>query len=124
MVKQTAIAIKEIHGVSPSGKLKATLDVGTSRHTGPNSDRTTGEGWKVKVSRVELEHADVDFPELIFELNTDASGHITSMRMIKTSLEQSFDVDDFLEHYGKKGMKWGVRKTLLLKVLLVSLRKE
>ena len=40
----------------------------------------------------------------------DASGHIVSVEVIgDEGLMQSNEVGDFLEHYGVKGMRWGVR---------------
>ncbi len=96
--KHTAISVREVHGVSPSGKLKATLD-------------TSGDQWSVKVSPVDVTHVNVSPSELLLELNHDDSGYIVSAKMVQTSIEQGEDLSiEFLEHYGVKGQKWGVRR--------------
>lgn len=98
--KFTSEAVDSVHGVSPSGRLRARLDV-----SDPND-------LKVVVDSVDVNHADDVLPELVFEVDVDGSGHISQMASIKTEVEQSsLDLgEDFLEHYGVKGMQWGVRK--------------
>lgn len=125
----TALAVKQIHGVSPSGKLKATLDVSdpsqwkvrvspTKGNSGPTSsagfDVSKSAGFSTKTDDAFLIHEDTPLPELIFELNHEANGHITSMRKINADMTQSDIADlglDFLEHVGVKGMHWGVRRS-------------
>ena len=42
----------------------------------------------------------------------DSSGFITDMKVEKVEMAHSMDpVDNFLAHYGVKGMKWGVRRS-------------
>lgn len=84
-------------GVSASGKLKyAILDKGDG-------------AWDIVTTEIEhsirLDEEVVASVQAIF----DASGYITSISMDELQ-QDSFDVDGFLEHYGVRGMKWGVRK--------------
>lgn len=97
--KWTREAVEEVHGTSPSGNFKATLD-------------TSGGQWKIVVSNIEVKHAVEQLPDIVMEVDHDSLGQITSQRMVEDdSLEQSIDLGgEFLEHYGVKGMKWGVRK--------------
>ena len=91
----TAAAIREVHGTSPSGSMRATLD-------------TSGDTWKVVVENVDLQHAATE-NKLVFELDHDEKGFITSMAMVDKDMKMSDPVLDFLEHFGVKGMQWGVR---------------
>lgn len=99
--KFTSEAVKEVHGISPSGRYKAELD-------------TSGEDWKVKISSRKgsaVHAAGVVLPDLIIEANHDEKGHITSSRMVKSSMGQSdISVEEFIAHYGVLGMRWGVRR--------------
>ncbi len=56
----------------------------------------------------ETRHAD---GETGFLARRDARGHIVSIVADDESMEQADLDEDELEHYGVKGMKWGVRKT-------------
>lgn len=93
----TTQAVKEVHGTSPSGGYKATLG------------RQDGE-LAIVVKAVDVKHAG-DFPwqTLIIPLEDNGQYIIAAKEIKERAIEQS-DMQEFIEHYGKKGMKWGVRK--------------
>lgn len=81
---------------------------GTHRYT---IDAKSATRWKVRPTKIE--HAAGDFE---LEISYD-DGFITDIKMVEDSLEHAMEMDevmmlggDFLEHYGVKGMRWGVRK--------------
>lgn len=84
-LKEFSSSLKEQFGESPSGKytVQPNPDGGPSWYVGYKEDAT---------------HAD---DKVFVHYKTDDQGYIT---------EISID-DDVLEHYGVKGMKWGVRRT-------------
>lgn len=95
----TRQAVKEIHGTSPSGGFKATLD-------------TKGDQWSVKVVPVEVGHAADPVPTIEMDVEYDSDGFITLHHNVRDGeLAQSTVKmgEDYLEHFGVKGMKWGVR---------------
>ncbi len=109
----TRDAVKEIHGTSPSGGYKAKLD-------------TSGDQWSIKITPVNIQHADDPFPTLDIDVEWDDNGFITLQSNVKDTLSQSaveqgaaaiaayLSVDnDDLEHHGVRGQKWGVRKARL-----------
>ncbi len=88
-------AVKQVHGVSPSGRFAAKYD--------PIKQ-------KVVIDVNEISHAD-NALALEFEVNIN-DGKITSMREIQadTLVQDIMELDDVLEHFGVKGQKWGVRR--------------
>lgn len=97
VARETAVVVTQVHGVSPSGKLKATYD------------KRTGS---IKVVDTGIKHAiEESFPDITFELDFNPAGFVSGMRQVDDSLIQNETVDDILAHYGKKGMKWGVRRS-------------
>jgi hypothetical protein len=82
-------AMLEKYGTSPSGLKQIKIENGTARI-------------------VDVQHASDPF-KVVLKLSDD--GHILAFEIVATSIEQSNFVDDFLEHHGVKGMKWGVRKS-------------
>lgn len=88
--KRIVQAANEIIGTNPSGTKKIHIDIKTG-----------------VTSLVDVEHADFSAPKLKF----DSMGHIVSFEVDDILKQSSVDTGlDFLEHYGVKGQKWGVRK--------------
>ena len=83
---------------------------GTRRYELEGSSDPNGPGWAVKVVDVKkAKHAEEDL--LIVKLTRNSKGHITNAEIGASSMQQSSElVEEFLEHYGVKGMRWGVRK--------------
>lgn len=61
---------------------------------------------QVKVAK----HSVDGYPDFIAELDTNGFVIGISLNEMKQS-DMTTDVDEFLSHYGVKGMKWGVRRT-------------
>lgn len=93
-------AVASVHGTSPSGTLRARIDM------------SNPEQWTVKVDKVDATHAADTFTTLIFNVDVDSNGLLSDLHMIKdTNLQQSTLIgEEFLDHHGVKGQKWGVRK--------------
>lgn len=89
---------------SPSGKWETSLWVSKSR--GRDYSFTV---WYKKNDGVK--HA-ADDSDLVFRLRPifDDEGYIVDYELLEDDMTQS-SVDEFLEHFGVKGMKWGVRNT-------------
>lgn len=47
---------------------------------------------------------------VLFVAETDELGHIISVRATGNAMTQAEEAENFLEHFGVKGMRWGVRK--------------
>lgn len=82
------------YGTNASGTLKYTVREGDNKR------------WKVSVSAT-ARHADDEFE---LDLNFAADGSIVGLTIVNDSLEQMDVTEEFLEHYGVKGMHWGRRK--------------
>lgn len=94
----TRQAVKEVHGTSPSGSYKAVLDTSNKAQ------------WRIKVVHTNVQHADLGPLDLDMEVDHDAKGMIIGVHEIQTTATHSdIFVDEFLEHHGVKGMKWGIR---------------
>ncbi len=97
-VKLTEQAIKEVHGTSPTGGYQATLGFKDGEHA-------------IIVKATNVKHAgDFEWETLIIPLEDNGQYITAALKVQKTEMAQSNLVDDFLAHFGKKGMKWGVRK--------------
>lgn len=102
-------AVKEVHGVSPSGKMKAKLSLDNDgRYAIEVASNIPGVVFHAQMAQ--------DLPDntFRFELTTDDNGFITAMDLAPIDLthsEDTFDVAAFFEHSGIKGMKWGVRNS-------------
>jgi hypothetical protein len=98
-IKYTAQAVREVHGTSPSGNLKARLE-------NKNGD------WQVTVTPTKVEHAesDTETPSIIIELKDNDQYIVEALSVKEGVVSQTALVQEFIEHYGTKGMKWGVRK--------------
>jgi hypothetical protein len=111
VVRETAKAVRSVHGTSPSGTKKATLD-------------TSGDDWKIVITDSAVAHAaDETNPDLIFTLQHDDVGFITSM---DDAMAQSEDfVSEYLAHFGVSGMHWGQRAAKAYgKVFVKNTKKE
>lgn len=94
------IAVERVHGTSPSGRLK--MDV----------KKQPDGTLQMYVRKNDAKHADDGMGTYLFSVTYDANGFIVSLAPKIDSLQQADEfVGDFLEHYGVKGMKWGVRKS-------------
>lgn len=72
------------------------------------SDTRKSNEWAFDlVAEERVTHADVE-ATLKIRLIKDVDGWITGFELMNNSITQSA-IDDILAHYGKKGMKWGVR---------------
>lgn len=91
----TREAVDEVHGVSPSGTLRARYDMREQR---------------VVVESTDIQHKDDVLPTMVYEVNIDNLGRISSFRFVNEDYLRQSDITDFLEHYGVKGQKWGVRR--------------
>ena len=98
VVKATSEAVREVHGSSPSGKLTATLMSGQTP-------------LRIVVVESEVKHADIEKVNVEMEIETDENGMFVGVSYVDAQIKQSDPVEDFLEHFGVKGMKWGVRKS-------------
>lgn len=91
--------VASAQGLNPSGSKRLQADI----------NPLTGD---FLLRTVEVTHADND--EVVLKVERDAKGFVTRMWLPVTNVMQS-DVDssvakNFIQHYGRKGMKWGVRK--------------
>lgn len=96
----TRKAVAQVHGISPSGSYKAELVTDLR-----------GNPTKIVVTDVDIEHTE---SQVRLEFEVVAVGpFVKKLLPVETELAQSdiAAVDDFLEHYGVKGMQWGVRRT-------------
>lgn len=91
-------AITAVHGSSPSGKKTATYV-------------NDAEGARIVITDSTVKHADSDEPDLVFLLKLDARGLVSEMNEAEKQIEHADNVDNFLMHYGVKGMRWGVRRS-------------
>lgn len=97
----TAKATQEVHGVSPSGRLKTSLVT--------NAEKSV---IGIQVEDVDVEHADGK-ENLIFDFLFDKMGFVTGAIPAEESVEHTgatAELAEALAHYGTKGMRWGVRK--------------
>jgi hypothetical protein len=85
-------AADEIIGPNPSGTLRLHIDV----HTGESS-----------YQRIDASHSIDDLPKIV--LKKDRLGHIIKFELETDSMKHSELSHEFLEHFGVRGMHWGVR---------------
>jgi hypothetical protein len=106
-------AVKVYGTESPSGRYKFEID---SAEKGTLKFRDTLK--EAHEERQKVEHAadDEELVEVSFDIVRNETGHILGFRPSEEtqSMAQSAMVEagaEFLEHFGIKGMKWGVRKS-------------
>lgn len=93
-----------INRLEESAKALGTNASGTQRYG--ITEMPNGR-WDVHLR--EVSHAATDDVLFTLTLKIDARGFITGVTA--PTLELSSMVDEFIEHYGVKGMKWGKRKS-------------
>ncbi|HPE27626.1 MAG TPA: hypothetical protein PLM10_02050 [Saccharofermentans sp.] len=91
-------ALNNVYGSSPSGKYKVV------------SDGTNNLGWKLAYNEDKVKHSDDTEFTIDIDLRRDNFGHILEFKIKDSALIQS-DINSYLEHFGVKGMRWGVRKS-------------
>lgn len=91
-------------GTNPSGTKRMQVTV----------DKASGE---VHMKLADIQHADDDFDAFEWVGKLNAKGQVTTITQLEEDdfLEQMDDVADFLAHYGVVGMKWGRRRSGLVK---------
>lgn len=101
-----AKAAISVHGAqSPSGRYKFTIE---------DTATATMKVTDTLVEKRSATHADGDDELSVrFKIVRDANGHIRGITLDEDETEMAQTVElgeEFLEHFGTKGMKWGVRK--------------
>lgn len=94
--------------VNRSGTRRFDIDTATRAskdHTGAKVLRASKTQWRIVTTDIRQ----ADDGSLLIEVIRDEDGRIIDLIPEKVSLEQSDPVEDFLEHYGVKGMHWGQR---------------
>lgn len=85
------VAVKDVMGITSTEKRRAYLD---------------DTGSQIEVRDIKIAHAEINDDEVVasFAVSRDPKGLIEMV----TALEQD-EGDDVIQHYGVRGMKWGVR---------------
>jgi hypothetical protein len=98
-MKHVKDAAKKQMQVSPSGKLKEKLTIGK-------------DWWTVEVvstdSMKQSSNSDLSISFRVRPL-FDEDGYIIDFEILEDELLQSDSLENYLAHYGKKGMRWGTR---------------
>jgi len=68
------------------------------------------DGVHMRALESKLVRHDSAPPAPDFKLIRDKDGYIIDVELVETSLKQGFTVDEFIEHFGVKGMHWGTNK--------------
>lgn len=105
---------------SPSGeqsvKIKFDTDTGFFDivPTGKWKESPLGKAQTYDEDGNKIEHSGAtDFPMFKAELFFDEDGYITSLEIVETEIKQTGvypTIEEALQHYGVKGMRWGIRK--------------
>jgi hypothetical protein len=94
VLRETEAAYKKVHGTSPSGNFEAGMD---------------SEGHLI-IKPKSVHHATDDtLPTFIFEIIRDTNGQIVSMRPKSPVQHSTMSDEEFIDHHGVKGQKWGIR---------------
>lgn len=102
-----ARSYSKIYGESPSGNYKVSVIPGTTNVVLHNKLVDPSEFNQAKHA------ADQEEPLMVFHLTQDPdTWHILKVEPVTDSMAQTVDLGEqyILEHFGVKGMKWGVRK--------------
>lgn len=93
----------------------------------PIPDDSHSISW-ITFDRIALWLEDSDGPEIRLDTYDPMTESVEQMhhteRMIQKGMMAMVDADDFLEHYGVKGMKWGQRKSRSEKKAKVAAYKD
>jgi 2'-5' RNA ligase len=85
---------------------------GTRRYELEGSSHPDGPGWAVKVVDVKKAEHSAAHASVPINVSRDDKGFIIGIELVGGSMEQAIEAGaNFLEHYGVKGMRWGVRKS-------------
>lgn len=96
VVRSFEDAVREIYSTNPSGSKKAVYNSETDR---------------IDLIDNTVKHADEAVPDVSVVLERDEKGKITAVNVVPLVVAHTMDAGgEFLEHFGVKGMKWGVRK--------------
>lgn len=91
-------AVADVHGVSPSGSHRAVY---VNDNNGP----------RIEIRDANARHVDeVTEPDLVIQIKQNALGQVEEINTAEEGIAAHSAADEFLAHYGVKGMKWGQRK--------------
>lgn len=96
-------AVEQVHGTSPSGKMKATVELDAD-----------GQTLRMSIKNIEVKHAASETTDevFLFRVTRNAKGLITNVEPVEDSMAQTEEIgaEFIIEHFGIKGMRWGHRK--------------
>ncbi len=122
-------AVKEVYGENFSGTKEARYVDDARGSRIEIRDKKTGKATteadltKIQDDIDEIEHAE-KAPDITIPVNLDSEGYISEVGMVsETELSQSTTLGEqyILEHFGTKGMKWGVRNKRELPVAVAPI---
>jgi len=114
----------EVETIVSKAAEQTTAALGTNA-SGTKQMKVTRQGfgeestWAAEMVDVKVEHAATRIPLDEDELDglsftmtpvLNKLGHVVSFKFSQNGIKHEDSVDDFLAHYGVKGMRWGVRK--------------
>lgn len=105
-------------GQSPFRRLELSFEFDVSKEVRPRAfirrrDTSTGnkEANKAKALVRKFQHSDTIDDEIEVAMEFDENGYILDFSIPETELDHNdSDAEDFLLHWGVKGMKWGIRR--------------
>lgn len=107
------MAVTEVLGKNVSGTKKAVYVNDVS-------------GARIEIRDVDAKHSSETIPDVVIPLVLNEKGFIVkAQEVIQDSLKQGAAfVDEYLAHYGVKGMRWGVRRSRQADVTIKTKRKN
>ena len=99
----------EMHKAFINELEKAASDQGTSKSGNLKYTILEGHDGDWRVVTKEVKHMDGE--PMVVHLTFDSTGHITGIEIPGNSMTQAEEIDEFLAHFGVKGMRWGVRRS-------------